>query len=190
MDPVWCRLTRLSLACTEIPLKLRSWKLVVGSLILPLMISESEASLIQGQICQVIFWLFPCLFWWEASFPLICWRICQASSLLTGAWYIFSLRNTVYDGARKTAHSMQPFFSCPELSQILILKNYAFFFPYIKRESQDFAHFYKPHIEKIPVCELSNSQQHSRPVSTDSDTNSGKALVNFDFSALSSVLLS
>lgn len=49
-------------------------------------------------------------------------------------------------------HAM--FFSCPELSQILILKNYAFFFPYIKRESQDFADFYKPHIEKSPACKL------------------------------------
>lgn len=103
VDQEWCRLMKHSLACVEIPLKLRSWKLRVGSLILPLIISESDPSLMQGQICQVIFWLFPCLSWWEDSFPLLCWRICKPSSPLTGAWYLSSLQNAVNDGDRKTA---------------------------------------------------------------------------------------
>lgn len=85
VDPVWCRLMKHSLACVEISLKLRSLKVRVGNLIFPLIISESEPSLMQGHICQVIFWLFPCLSWWEASFPLLCWRICKVSSPLRGA---------------------------------------------------------------------------------------------------------
>lgn len=52
------------------------------------------------------------------------------------------------------SRSMRPFLGCPKLSQILKLKNYAFFFSCIKGESQDFADFCKPHIEKSPACEL------------------------------------